>query len=1232
VTLRVQLFGSLQATWQGQPLPILRRPRLQSLWAYLLLVHRHGPAPRDQLAFNLWPDLSEERARTELRQHVYLLRRWLPSGNGDWLAAERDEIHLSACDALWVDAWALQDALTQGEAELEAAVALVAGDLLPHLGDMWLAPERERLRRIYSRALSRLVIFSQARGDWPSAIIWARRLVAHDPFNEEAHRWLIGLYCMNGNRAAALQQFETCQRLLREDLGLAPMPETLALRDAILHGEDVGAGEWNAGGRPGDTSAWPLTLDARPAPASTMTLPFTGRDAELRRLTELWTRASQRSGAVIFVGGEAGVGKTRLLEELAAHTRRRGGLVLWGHCYDFEHASPYQPVVELLRGAQAQLALGRLPPLWLAEVARLLPELREQYPNLPQPAQVQPEHEQARLVEGLCRYVLAVAYQQPLLVLLEDLHWAAASTLVWLRALAHRARFAPILIVGTYRQEEAGLGHPLRDLLHGLRREGWSAPILLQPLADATTHEVIQRLSGLGEDAAGPAQHLYAESEGNPFFLLELIRHLEESGQLRQDDGRWAGPWLERIKAGLTPALALPEGVRDTIKARLEHLGEAARELLGCAAVAGREFDLAILRAALGWQEARVLHALEELLERGLVREQSGPGRRDHAFGHHLVQEVTYAALPRAWREALHRWVGEAMFAAYGEGAAGELAHHFELGGARERALIYLKRAGDEAAARYANDEALDYYRRALDVVVNVEWSAVSRHEPTRWPIAADHWPVLFDLLAARSEVWALLGRREEQRTDLEALESAAGMLRDAARLARKESLWAHLYEGTGDHVACAAAARRALALFKQTGDRRGEAVSLHTLGLAAYREGDYRAARDFYEQALALRQEIADPAGEANTLNLLGNLMRQIGEYATAQAYHERALVLCRAGDDRMGEAESLRSLGALYLFSGDYPRSQAHYEEGLALCRAIGHSRGEAAHLQGLVFLAIVAGDYDAAAAHQYEVMRLHDATGDREAQAWAAISLGMLAWHLGDYEQAESSWGSALDLARQIDMGRVQLWALDNLGNLRHEQGEYDAARHCLQEVHDLARQAGDRRLEAYSLHHLGQLAWDEGDPTTAISCWREAATLRQTLGLTTFARTSQARLAQALAPDAEAREIAESVWRAWQAEPPQGEEEDEVRQGYLALARAFERMGAPDLARGCLAQARAFVASRALHIADDARRTAFLTHVPIHRALEAAGAKLSTLAFAGESEQAREAVNGASNGGN
>jgi DNA-binding SARP family transcriptional activator len=242
MSLRVQLFGPLRATWDGEPLPALRRERVQSLWAYLLLRHQRCPAPREHLAFTFWPDVSEDQARSKLRHDLSDLRKWLGRERADAaLLADDYEVGVKPQADIWVDVWAFESGVTQGDGQLEAAVHLVTADLLPHLYDDWLLIERERLWHLYRQALSELALRCQVRGDGQVAVRWGRRLVEQDPLDEEGHQLLMVLFYANGNRVGALQQYEQYRRVLQTELGVEPTAETLALRDVIIQGEPLSA-------------------------------------------------------------------------------------------------------------------------------------------------------------------------------------------------------------------------------------------------------------------------------------------------------------------------------------------------------------------------------------------------------------------------------------------------------------------------------------------------------------------------------------------------------------------------------------------------------------------------------------------------------------------------------------------------------------------------------------------------------------------------------------------------------------------------------------------------------------------------------------------------------------------------------------------------------------------------------------------------------------------------------
>jgi predicted ATPase/DNA-binding SARP family transcriptional activator len=982
VTLHVRLFGPFWAAWHGQHLPGLGPPRLQSLLAYLLLFHRHRPAPREHLAFTFFPDSGETEARASLRRDLYDLRHWLPPPDGHpWLLIDAGEVSINPQAAIWTDVWTFEDSLSRGEVELEAAARLVTADLLPHLYDDWLALERERLRTAYAHALSRLVSLCQSRGDCSRALAWAQWLVAHDPLREEAQRLLMALHYTSGDRGAALEQFEACRKLLWDELGVAPMPETLALRDAILRGEPLPSTQ------PAVATPAPIAIrtgtGAPQPPRAGEAMPFIGREAELGRLAEQWRRAAEGTGSLVLVGGEAGVGKSRLLHELAAQVQGAGGQVLWGHCYAFERSVPYQPAVEALRAALPQLISDNVAPLWLAEAARLVPELRQERPDLPEPARLEPEHEQARLMEGLCRCLLGLAERQPLLLLLEDLHWAADSTLTWLHALARQVHGTAVLVVGTYRQEEVGRGHPVRELMHELRREGWAATLDLHPLGGEAIQRLVQALSGLGEGAVELARSLQAESEGNPFFLSELLRHLEETGQLVQANGHWAGTWVE---AGGSARVPLPESVREAIQARVERLSERGQNLLGCMAVAGREFDLGVVQAALGQAEEEAVAALDELLERGLVREGALITARDHAFNHHLVQETVYAGLPRARRQVWHRLVGEAMLSAYSETTAGELGYHFEQAAMYEQALHYLKLAGDQVEARYAHEEALHYYGRAVSLLRE-------NHNPTEPALSAQLQESIGDIHDATAQ------HEQAKAAYHSALTALPGS--DPIRQARLHRKVGDSYRDQDNYEE---AARVYVTALTCLGAQAVEPIYTWwqewveiQLGLIwiYYYEARVSELINLAEQARSVVEQYGTPLQQTQFFQCLINANNLRDRYVVADETLTLARSTLRAAQS-VGDPAAVGSatfgLGFSCLWHGDFDEAEEHIQHALAIAEQMGLMFQQTLFLTYLTVVQRKRGQVDMA--RQYAARSLAAATSS-QLPLYTGVAHANLAW---------------------------------------------------------------------------------------------------------------------------------------------------------------------------------------------------------------------------------------------
>jgi class 3 adenylate cyclase/tetratricopeptide (TPR) repeat protein len=478
----------------------------------------------------------------------------------------------------------------------------------------------------------------------------------------------------------------------------------------------------------------PLLAPAAPLPAllTGMGRIFVGRDGQLAQLHQLWEEARAGELRVALVGGEPGVGKTRLAAELAARAHGEGATVLAGRC-DEDLGVPYQPFVEALRHLVDHTPpqeLGSRLGRYGGELARLVPELRERVPDLPPALRSDPETERYRLFDAVASWLGATSQEQPILVVLDDLHWAAKPTLLLLRHVLRWAQPMRVLVVATYRDTELGRTHPLSELIADLRRQNEVVRFSLTGLDASEVVLFLEQAAGheLGPERDELARAIHRETEGNAFFVREVVRHLIETGSLREEAGRWmTGRPVEE--------LGIPEGVRDVIGRRLARLPEATNRVLAVAAVVGQEFELAVLQAAGNLDEEAILAALDEAVAARVVIEVRGPAS-GYRFAHALVRSTIYEELSGARRTVVHRRVAEAIERVHAtrlDDHLPALARHYIRASARTagsaKAVDYARKAGDRALLHLAHDEAITFYSQALEVLELTEQDPTERVE-----------------------------------------------------------------------------------------------------------------------------------------------------------------------------------------------------------------------------------------------------------------------------------------------------------------------------------------------------------------------------------------------------------------------------------------------------------------------------------------------------------------------
>ena len=460
--------------------------------------------------------------------------------------------------------------------------------------------------------------------------------------------------------------------------------------------------------------------DDLPAPASSppklLTYGrFVGRAAELQLLTRAYDEAASGKARLVMVVGEPGIGKSRLVEELAVYASVRGAAVCWGHCYEGELGMPYLPFVEAFRSyvrersdeqLRAELSSGA------PEVATLVSELRQRFSDLPSSPPLDGDAERMRLFEGVCAFVRNAAVDAPIVLLLDDLHWADKPSLLMLQYMARNIRRDRVLIVGTYRDVELDRTHPLADAVAALRREHLYDRVLLRGLPP----EEVKALIDAVDDQDSPptfVELIHRETEGNPFFVAEILRNLVEAGALSRVDGQWTGT-VEEI------AQNLPEGVREVIGRRLSRLSDDCNRMLTVGAAMPGGFSLELVAAVLGVDDDRVLDLLDEALEAQVLRER-GDAAGTYQFNHALIRQTLYGELSTPRRVRMHRQISVALETlGPAEGHLGELAYHCfhgAPGGDVEKAVAYAVLAADRARSQAAHEEAARFYGMALDAL-----------------------------------------------------------------------------------------------------------------------------------------------------------------------------------------------------------------------------------------------------------------------------------------------------------------------------------------------------------------------------------------------------------------------------------------------------------------------------------------------------------------------------------
>jgi len=981
--------------------------------------------------------------------------------------------------------------------------------------------------------------------------------------------------------------------------------------------------------------------------AESKTFVIAGRQPQFDQLQNRLARALAGKPQLVFVTGEAGIGKTTLLREFCRQMQEKNDslIVAWGECSDvLGRGDPYMPFKDIMGLLTGDVNSERAERLLINQVnAKRLREflvisgeilfnvggdlidifvpgsgllgravsmvgtalnigwvnkLKERLGNPNLKANFRPE----QIFEQYGRVLIQLAKKRPLLLVLDDLHWADADTLALLFYLSRRFQQGPqlpLLLIGTYRPteiEKIGVAETgaLTKVVDEVRRYGENVIIDLGSTLEGQAGRAFvdawldTEPNRYGEDFR---KLLARRTEGHALFTVELLKALEERGVLAKDS---AGCWYA---AKAVTFDELPDRVEAVIAERIRRLESDLREILKCGSIEGEEFTAQVVAHVKEIQERGLVMRLSQELdhEARLVRASAAievNHRRLYRFQfrHALFQFYLYQQAGQFEREILHCEVGEALEDLYGQEAdkiAAELAQHFELGHIPEKAIGYYRKAGDQALKQFANEQASAMYSRALVLLAG-----------TNGDVALQ-----FDLLRGRAESYNRMGKRQEQKEDLNALSALAQQHQDDVWIAMVQNLLAEYYERTGQHTLAVKTAGAGREAARRAGNKALECESLCRLA-SAYYWIDSESARENAWATVEIARQIGDRWYEARALSIYGLNGRELGDYESARTHLLEALELARVIGDRWCEMDALAALGIINGDSGDHVAALEYCQQSLTIARAMGDRWSESDVMYDLSNILSLSGHYSDALACVDEAIQIAREVENRWGEANLIRILGQVYSLLGDYQTAQQHLEESQKAAQDLqNTSMVALSAL-RLSSVHRELGYLTMAQACATQALDLFQEAKWEPAWYLALSEMGRLLEILGQIEQSRENYSRALEFARTMKLDVRVIGEQANLARVnllLGNLDSAGQIAKEVW-IWIKEGGLERLPDPILV-CLSCAQVLQSIGELEPTRAVLDQAYEMLNVRADRIDNLTLRRFYLQNVRTNRDLVA-----------------------------
>lgn len=904
-----------------------------------------------------------------------------------------------------------------------------------------------------------------------------------------------------------------------------------------------------------------------------------GRENELEKLKRLWdlVRLDEYKGEpLVLVSGEGGIGKTRLLREFRVYAGLRDGYILHGVAREPDLGTPYAVITAILSdyiaGQPANVLRAQMPGFIAGEVVKLVPQLTQKLGHIQPNPPLEPSAERARLLNQVSQFLLNIAAEQPTLLLLDDLHFADPGSLAILEMVIQQAVESSLLVAGAYRDVMLSYSNPTNRFITALEADNLVARVALRRLSQTVVKQMLETL--LGNTVSRKfIRSIYRATEGNPLFVEELIKSLAIDGQIVLRDGRW--------EQQQTHLIHIPGSVKAVLGKRLDYIGKQSLELLQLAAVIGRSFSLNLLIEASLFAEDEIQWAIEEALRGQLVevvnvadRPNGGSGADinvHYQFQHALIRETLYDELRPLRRRQLHRRVAAAMEKQAGDEPVSNpavLANHFIAGAQDEKAVGYLRQAGQKSFRFYANEEAVDYLGQACEILEDLALELSGQQERA-------NLMERFDLLSLQRKIFDLMGDRDREFVALETLQELAETLNHKQRWIEVLSSLSTHYWHVGKLNQAQETARKALEMARQDDDIVGQQDALEKIARVLWTRRNGQ-SMDYATQALELAKQSDNREREGRLLELIGHIYADtLHDAERAAVYFNQALEICREIDNPYEEAWTLWGIGGLSMLVGDYSVAFERYNEAKKIAEDIGATLQVGWDLYSIGDIWYNLGNQEQALDCYQQAQVIFNTSHHERGKISAFISLGLVFMALNKPAEAMSYLEQGQQQAEERNDLRLMLRSYEALSAYYRHQGGSDNLSTAVkfgEQVVKLAAEGGDIEHQLLGHHLQAQSLFDMRDVQKALQSSQRAVTQLEQLN--------------------------------YYIESPQ----ISTAQIYYTHSRVALAMGQKDTAHTYLKKAYGEVLRRADLMADESLRRSYLQNVPVNQEIVAAGSRL------------------------